>query len=79
VEKALEMFEKALAIHEEVGGKQGMAKIYGNMGIIHETRGDLDRACSYWQKSLDIFISISAKDKIDQVNEWIAENCLENR
>lgn len=66
---------KALKIYKALGKKKGMANQYGNLGNIHQTRGDLEKACESWRKSLDLFSDIGAKDMIQQVSGWLAEAC----
>ena len=48
------MHQKALAIEEKLGREKGMASQYGNLGIIYETRGELDRAEEMYKKVLAI-------------------------
>jgi lipopolysaccharide biosynthesis regulator YciM len=54
-----------------------MANQYGNLGNIYRTRGELDKAEEYWQKSLALFTKVGAKNKIAMVREWITEYCSE--
>ena len=62
-----------MAIEKELGRKQGMASDYGNMGIVYQIRGDLDKAEEVWTMSLELFESIGAKDRIEMVQGWLAE------
>ena len=50
-DRAEEMYEKSLAIHEALGSKEGMAIQYGNLGILYQTRGDRvgDAGRSRWR------------------------------
>ncbi|MER0171136.1 MAG: tetratricopeptide repeat protein [Nitrosomonas sp.] len=73
LEGAVEFTEKALAINEELGNKEGIAINYGNLGNIYRTRGDTDRARKYWKQSLALFQQLDAKDNIALVQSWINE------
>jgi hypothetical protein len=48
------MQKKALAIDEQLGRQEGMANTYGNLWVIYQTRGDLDRAEEMHKKALAI-------------------------
>ena len=48
------MFREALEINEKLGRLEGMAIQYGNLGLVHETRGELDEAGRMLRKSLEI-------------------------
>ena len=48
------MYKKSLAINEKLGLLEGMASDYGNLGIVLQTRGDLDGAEEMHKKSLEI-------------------------
>ena len=48
------MYEKSLALYEELGRKEGMASDYGSLGNVYQIRGDLDRALEMFEKSLAI-------------------------
>jgi tetratricopeptide (TPR) repeat protein len=48
------MQKKSLAIAEKLGSREGMASAYGNLGLIYQTRGELDRAEEMQKKSLAI-------------------------
>ena len=48
------MHKKALAIDEKLGRQEGMASDYGNLGLIYQRRGELDRAEEMHRKSLAI-------------------------
>jgi len=67
------MYRKALAVNEELGRKEGMASQYGNLGILYETRGDLDRAEEMLKRARSIYISIGAGGKnLQNVEENIS-------
>ena len=52
-----------------------MASDYGNLGNIYKSRGELDKACDYWNKSLALFSKIDAKEQVRMTEELIADNC----
>ncbi|MEO5338675.1 MAG: hypothetical protein H7841_17590 [Magnetospirillum sp. WYHS-4] len=50
-----------------------MAKQYGNLGLIHQTRGDLGQACGLWRKAVALFAEMGAKPTETQVRGWMKE------
>ncbi len=66
------MYGKSLSIEEELGRKEGMAIVYGNMGNVYQIRGDLDKAEEVWTMSMQLFDSIGAKDKIELIQGLLA-------
>jgi len=62
LDRAVEFHEKALAIDQELGRKEGMANQYGNLGLIYQTRGELDRAVEFLEKSLAINQELGRKE-----------------
>lgn len=52
--KALEYYEKSLAIRQEVNDFAGVSDLYSNMGIIYARMGDQETYLSYLQKTLQI-------------------------
>ena len=73
LDRAEEMYRKALALNESLGRKEGMASLYGNLGNLYLTRGDLDRAEEMYANSLELFRQVGAKPKIEQVERMLAE------
>ncbi|HNP26853.1 MAG TPA: tetratricopeptide repeat protein, partial [Nitrosomonas sp.] len=49
----------------------GQAVAYGNLGVVYYTRGDLDQAVGYWEKSLALFTEIGAKPQMAQVQSLL--------
>ena len=56
------MYEKSLGLNEALGRKEGMANQYGNLGIVYQTRGELDRAVEMYEKSLEIEEALGRKE-----------------
>jgi len=54
LERAEQMFRKALEIDEKLGRMGGVASHSGNLGLIYQLRGDVDRAEQMHRKSLEI-------------------------
>ena len=48
------MFRRALSFGKELGDKEGMARDYGNLGIVLKTHGDLDGAEAMHRQALAI-------------------------
>ena len=53
-EKALECFERALAIYRQIGNVAGEACALGNIGSEHERSGRAQKALSHYRKALEI-------------------------
>ena len=51
---ALDYFEQALALRQELGDKKGVASLYNNLGNVYENQGDYVSALDYYQRSLRI-------------------------
>jgi tetratricopeptide (TPR) repeat protein len=54
LERAGEMYRKALAIDEALGCKEGMASDYVRLGNLYKARGEVERAEEMYRKSLAI-------------------------
>jgi len=52
--KALEYYNKALLINEEIGNKVGIASNLGNIGIVYEKLSDYHNALQYYSNALQI-------------------------
>ncbi|NQE04972.1 Photosystem I assembly protein Ycf3 [ANME-1 cluster archaeon GoMg1] len=62
LEKALEYFEKALELDEELGIKEGMAPDYGNIGNVYQNEGELEKALEYYEKALKLHKELGIKE-----------------
>ena len=62
LEKAEDMHNKALAISQQIGNKEGMAIQYGNLGVIYKTRGELEKAEDMQNKALEINQQLGNKE-----------------
>jgi hypothetical protein len=72
------MHLKSLALYEELGGKEGMAITYGNLGIIHQQKNDTARMCECWRKARDLWREMALMDKAAEVERLMKERgCLE--
>jgi hypothetical protein len=48
-----------------------MAADYGNLGLIYQTRGDLDRAREFWTRALDLYQKVGMPHMVDKVQGWL--------
>ncbi|CAK8710772.1 hypothetical protein GKODMF_01890 [Candidatus Electrothrix gigas] len=55
------MHHKALELNKALGSKQGMAENYGNLGLVYDTRGDLDKAEEMHRKALELDKALGSK------------------
>jgi tetratricopeptide (TPR) repeat protein len=53
-EKALDYYDRSLVIVEEMGDKQLMGIVLGNIGLMHKYKRNLDTALDYFDRSLSI-------------------------
>jgi tetratricopeptide (TPR) repeat protein len=53
--QAVEWYQKAFQIEEEIGDHAGMASAYHQLGIVAQDSGDLSQALEWYQKALQIF------------------------
>jgi len=60
--KALEYYEMALKLGEELGRKEGLAANLGNMGIIYRIKGELDKALEYHEQALELDEELGRKE-----------------
>jgi len=65
---AMEYYENALKLNEDLGLKQGMITIYGNMGIVYQTKGNLDKAMEYHEKAFELTKELGRKDDMASVS-----------
>ena len=61
LDKAVEYYQKALKINEELGNIEGMASEYCNLGNVHQRRWKLDKAEEYYNKALEINKALGRK------------------
>ena len=50
VDKAVEFYQKALNIAQEVGGRAGEGRTYSNLGSAYNCLGEFDKAAEFQQK-----------------------------
>lgn len=54
-------YKNSLEIYKELNDKEGLAKQYGNLGLIYGRRGDKEKSILYSQKSLDYYKEVGRK------------------
>jgi tetratricopeptide (TPR) repeat protein len=71
-DKALEYYQKTLAINEKVLGKehQYTATSYNNIGSVYKSMGDYPKALEYHQKSLAICEKVLGKEHSDTATSY---------
>ena len=62
LDNALEYFEKALKLDEELGSKEGLANQLVNIGIVYQIKGELDKALEYYGKALKLDEELGRKE-----------------
>ena len=73
LDRAEEMYQKALAINEKLGRQEGIAIQYANLGLVADARGELDRAREQWTKARDLYAKIGMPHEVKQVQGWLDE------
>jgi tetratricopeptide (TPR) repeat protein len=53
-----------LKLNEELGRKEGMANQLGNIGIVYQNKGELDKALEYYGKALKLNEELGKKGGI---------------
>jgi tetratricopeptide (TPR) repeat protein len=59
--KAIEYYEKALAVAREIGDKSGQGNALGNLGIAYKNLGEARKAIEYYEKALAVAREIGDK------------------
>ena len=68
LKKALEYYERALKLLEELGIKEGIAAAaITNIGNVYNTKGELEKALEYYEKALKLFEELEIKEGIATV------------
>ncbi|CAF4017342.1 unnamed protein product, partial [Rotaria sp. Silwood2] len=67
---ALEMFEKALAIRQQIYDNHDIriAPSLNNIGSVYNDRGEYDRALDYYQRGLEILENAKVEANISKAN-----------
>lgn len=63
---ALQNYNLALKLDEELDNKSGVAKCLGRIGVIHQNQGDYSKALEYYSRALSIDESINNKSGIER-------------
>ncbi len=70
MEKAIDFYEQALAISQEIGHRQGEGSHLGNLGNAYRALGQVEKARNYLTQSLAIFEAIKSPNA-DLVRGWL--------
>jgi tetratricopeptide (TPR) repeat protein len=71
LDKAEEMYRKALEIDKRLGLQEGMAIDYGNLGEIEKDRGNIATAREDYNKALDFYRKIGMPHMVSKVQGWL--------
>ena len=69
--KAEQMVKKSLVIYERLGQLGGIANNYSNIGVVHQARGDDEKAREYWEKALGLCAKVGMKPEIEKTQRLI--------
>ena len=53
-DRAIEYYERSLAIKDEMGAERGMAATFSNLGNVYQDKREWDRAIEHYERSLEI-------------------------
>ncbi|MCP3960756.1 MAG: tetratricopeptide repeat protein [bacterium] len=59
VQKAIDFYERGLAIDREIGDRRGQADALGNLGVVYANVGEVEKAIGYLEQALVIAREIS--------------------
>jgi len=62
LDKALPLYQKALAAFQHSGNEELAASAYGNIGRIHQTQGRSDKAVTFFTKALTIYENLTQEE-----------------
>jgi len=65
-ESAVGCYKKSIAIHEQIGNKEGVASVTNNLGVYYYNTDQWDLALESFQKSLDILKELDQKGDITE-------------
>jgi|TARA_B100000959_G_C14970657_1_gene619545 tetratricopeptide (TPR) repeat protein len=71
LDAAFDAFQKVFSLGNIASDKMTAAAAHGNLGLIHQTRGDLEAACKNWRKALTLFEEVGAQPQIEQAQSLI--------
>jgi adenylate cyclase len=63
-DKALEYYNLALAAHQELGDKPGVARVTGNIGNVYRSFGSYDKALEYYNTALATHQELGEKTRV---------------
>jgi tetratricopeptide (TPR) repeat protein len=66
-ERAIEYYERSLAIKEKVGDEHGMATTLNNLGSVYKAKGEWERAIEYFERSLAILEKVDDEYRVATV------------
>lgn len=59
---AIEQYDRALAIYDELGARYGQAQTLDNLAGAYEKQGDLSAAADYWRQAFHMFKEVGAPE-----------------
>ena len=74
--KARDMYGKALMAYEQLGDKQGMADACGYLGLVLSTQGRLEEAETVYKKALGVYDFLGDKEGIGKVYTGLGGVCF---
>ena len=64
---ALDHYQRALAIHEELGNRQGMARVINSIGNVYNSTGDYPAALDHYQRTISSYEELGNRPGIARV------------
>lgn len=73
-QKAIAFYEQSLEISRNIGNRHSEAANLSDLGIVYNSLGKIEKACSLCNEALVIFEVIESPNA-NVIRQWIAENC----
>jgi len=79
LDEAEKMHRQSLALNQELGRRGGMANQNFNLGILHQSRGELDKACGCWKQAQTLFRDVGMKPELQTTEKLMHDaGCVED-
>lgn len=65
------MYMQALPLNAELGRTAVQASLYGELGHIYRSRGDLEKAHAMYRESQALFHKVGARQKANRIQRWL--------
>jgi len=64
-------YNRVLKLSTDEGNDKDQAAALGNLGLIFDIRGELDKAEEFWEKAVELYKRIGMPHILEKVQGWI--------